>query len=119
VTRVDGDRLDIVLAGKIDAEQMAVALDALESESEGIEGGRMLFRVEEFTLPTLGGIRVELARWPSMLGWIRKFSRCAVLADQGWLKAISELEGALIPGVDIRGFALDEEAAAVAWLSEQ
>ena len=46
-----------------------------------------------------------------MFGLIRKFDRCAVLADQKWLKTISEIEGALIPGLDIKGFNTDEEAA--------
>jgi hypothetical protein len=117
VTRVSPTRIEITLDGKIDEEQMVVALDALVAETEGIDGGEMLFRVHDFTLPTLGAVNVEFARLPSMLGWIRKFSRCAVLADQGWLKAISELEGALIPGVEIKGFGLDEEDAANAWLS--
>ena len=53
-----------------------------------------------------------------MFGLIRKFDRCAVLADQKWLKTISEIEGALIPGLDIKGFNTDEETAAGAWLEE-
>lgn len=117
VTRVSPTRIDISIDGKIDAEQMEAALDALISETEGIDGGEMLFRIRRYQLPTFGAIKVELARWPAMFKWIRKFSRCAVLADQGWLKAIAELEGALIPGVEIKGFGFDEEEAANAWLS--
>jgi hypothetical protein len=118
VSRVSPDRLDISFSGKLDAAQMEAALDALVREAEGIEGGRMLFRVGDYRLPSLAAVKLELGRLPSMLGWIRKFSHCAVLADQGWLRAISELEGALIPGLEIKGFPLGEEDAAVAWLSE-
>jgi hypothetical protein len=118
VTRVGPNRIEISLDGRIDAAEMALALDALVRESDGIDDGAMLFRVRDFQLPTFRAIGVEMGRLPSMLGWIRKFARCAVLAEQGWLKAIAELEGALIPGVTIRGFGLGEEAAASAWLSE-
>jgi len=118
VTRVSPIRIDIESSGKLDGEEMNEALDGLIRETEGLEHGQMLFRVGEFALPTFAGMKVEFSRLPSMLGFIRKFRRCAVLADQGWLKTISEIEGALIPGVEIKGFGLDQEATAKAWLEE-
>jgi len=118
VTRVSPIRIDIESSGKLDGEEMNEALDGLIRETEGLEHGQMLFRVGEFALPTFAGMKVEFSRLPSMLGFVRKFRRCAVLADQAWLKTISELEGALIPGVDIKGFRLDQQATAEAWLEE-
>ncbi len=118
VKRTGPDRVDIEFSGKLDADAMTVALDALVAEAEGIENGRMLFRVGDFVLPTLDAIGVEFARLPSMMGYLRKFSRCAVLAEQRWLKLIAQVEGKLIPGVDIKGFELDEQDAAEAWLAE-
>lgn len=118
VTRVGPNRIDITYSGKLDSDEMSAALDDLVSNTEDIDNGRMLFRVGEFVLPTLGAIKIELSRWPSMFGFIRQFRRCAVVAEQRWLKTIAEVEGALIPGVTIKGFGLDEEAAAEAWLAE-
>lgn len=117
VTRSGPHRLDVQLSGKLDSEAMTAALDELVEKTEGIEKGRMLFVLGEFALPTLDAIKVEFSRLPSMMGYLKKFSRCAVLADQGWIKMISEIEGAFIPGVSIRGFALAEEAEAEAWLA--
>jgi hypothetical protein len=116
VTRNGPNRLDIEFSGKLDAEEMKTALDTLEARAEGIENGRMLFVVGDFQLPTMDAAMVEFARLPSMLGFLRKFSRCAVLAEQRWLKMISQIEGALIPGVAIKGFGLQEQAAADEWL---
>lgn len=110
------DRLDIHVSGQLDAPEMKKALDELQSKSEGIENGKMLFRMGEFRLPTLDAIMVEFGRWPSMFGFLGKFSRCALLADQVWLQKIGEIEGAIVPGVVIKGFSLDEQAEAEAWL---
>ena len=117
VTPNGPNRIDIEFSGKLDSDEMRIALDELVSKAEGIKNGRMLYRVGDFALPTLAAIGIELSRLPSMFGLIRKFSRCAVLADQSWIKTIGEIEGALIPGLEIKGFGLDEEAEAEAWLS--
>ena len=118
VTPNGPNRVDIVLDGKLDSDAMKVALDELVENTKDIKNGRMLYRIGDFHLPTLGAIAIEFSRLPSMFGLIRKFDRAAVLADQTWIKKISELEGALIPGLDIKGFDLDQEAEAEAWLAE-
>ena len=118
VTPNGPNRVDIELSGKLDEAAMEVALDELIEQTKDIEHGRMLYRIGDFKLPTLGAIKVELARLPKMFGLIRNFDRAAVLADQSWIKVISEIEGALIPGLKINAFDPSEEAAAEAWLAQ-
>ena len=118
VTPKGPNRVDIAFSGKLDSEEMKRALDELIDKTQNIENGRMLYWVGDFQLPTLAAIGVEFARLPSMFGLIKKFDRCAVLADQSWVKAISEIEGKLIPGLEIKGFDPDQEAQAEAWLAE-
>ncbi len=112
------NRIDLELDGQLDSDDMAIALDALLKAAEGIENGRMLYRIHNFQLPTLAAIGVELSRLPALFSLIGKFKRCAVLADENWLKAISELEGALIPGLEVKGFDPNNEMLAEAWLAE-
>ena len=52
-----------------------------------------------------------------MLGLMRRFKKAAVLTDKTWLKKVSEFEGALIPGLEIKAYQLEEREAAEAWLS--
>lgn len=52
-----------------------------------------------------------------MLGLMKKFNRAAVLSDKTWLKKVSELEGLLYPGLEIKAFRRDQKAQAEAWLS--
>ena len=111
------NRIDIEFDGKLDSDEMKVALDELVSKAEGVEHGRMLYRIGSFELPTLGAIGVELSRLPELFRLIGKFDRAAVLAEKQWIQTASEIEGALIPGLQIKAFNLDQEAEAEAWLA--
>ena len=111
------NRLDIEMSGKLSAEDMKIALDELVSKSKNIENGKMLYKVIDFHLPSLGAMTIEFSRLPGMLGLMKKFDRAAVLTDKTWLKKVSELEGALFPGLEIKAFDIDEKAEAEAWLS--
>lgn len=116
IKRIDENRLDIVMSGRLDSDGMRDALDELVEKSEGISNGRMLYDVVDYQLPTLRAITIEFARLPRMLGLIRQFSKAAVLTDKSWLKTISELEGKLIPGLQIRAFEREERTTAERWL---
>lgn len=119
VTSQAPNRVDIEFSGTLDAEAMRAALDDLFEKSEGVTNGRMLYRVTDFALPTLGAIGVELQRLPKLFGLLGKFDRCAVLSDTGWLRTTAEVEGALIPGLEIKSFELHEAEEAEAWLAAE
>lgn len=116
ITPNGANRLDIELDGKLDAEEMRSMLDELVFASASIEHGRMLYRISNFHLPSLGALGVEVARLPSLFRLVRRFDRVAVLADRNWLKKLSEIEGALFPGLEVRGFDPDQRAEAETWL---
>ena len=118
ITQNGKNRLDIELSGKLNTEEMKIALDELESKSENIENGKMLYEIIDFHLPSLGAIGVELSRLPSMFGLIKKFDRAAVLTDKVWLQKASELEGLLYPNLEIKAFNRDQKEEAEAWLYE-
>jgi len=117
VTQIGTNRLDIEMSGSLNAEEMKVALDELVSKSEHIENGKMLYDVVDYHLPSLSAIAIEFSRLPSMFGFLKKFNRAAVLTDKSWLKKVSEFEGALIPGLDIKAFDRNQRDEAEAWLS--
>ena len=118
VTRTGDNRIDVDFSGKLDSNEMRFALDELLRKSEGFVHGRMFYRIGEFDLPTLGAVAVELSRIPQLLRFIRRFDRCAVVAEQEWIRKVSEMEGALIPGLTIRGFTPEQAEQAHLWLNE-
>ena len=117
VTKNGINRLDIELSGKLDSEEMKIALDELVEKSDDIENGMMLYDIIDFHLPSLGAIGIELSRLPSKFVMMKKFDRAAVLTDKTWLKKVSEFEGALYPGLEIKAFNREQKTAAEAWLS--
>ena len=117
ITKKSASRLDIELAGTVDADDMRTALDELIEKSEGVSRGRMLYTISDFSFPTLGAFGVEMARLPKLFGLLGKYDKCAVLSDTGWVRKAAEIEGAMVPGIEIKSFALHEHKAAEAWLS--
>ena len=111
------NRLDIEMSGKLNAEDMKIALDELVSKSKNFENGKMLYEIVDLHFPSLGAIGVEFSRLPAMFGLMKKFDRAAVLTDKTWLKKVSELEGALFPGLEIKAFNRSQKSEAEAWLS--
>ena len=116
ITKTSDTRLDIEMSGRLDAEGMSHALDEFVSKSKNIKDGVLLYDVIDFHLPTLHAIAIEFASLPSMFGLMNKFKRAAVLTDKTWLRKVSELEGVIIPGLEVKAFTRDKKAEAEAWL---
>ena len=116
VSENGANRLDIEMSSQVDEESMKIALDELVEKSQDIENGKMLYKIIDFHLPTLGAIAIEFSRLPSMFGLISKFDRAAVLSDKIWIQKVSELKGFFYPSMEIKAFDLDQEEEAEAWL---
>lgn len=117
ITKPAPDRVDIQLSGQLDSDTMEKGLSELLEASEGVEHGRMLYTITSFAMPTVGALGVELQYLPKLFGLLGKFDRCAVVSDTDWLRTAAEIEGALIPGLEIKAFQLSEHDDAEAWLN--
>jgi hypothetical protein len=104
------------MSGKLDVDDMMPMLDTLFQQAKGIENGRMLIDIENFELPSLGALRIELSRLPELFRFTGQFFRMAVLSNEGWVNALSSVEGKLIPGLVVRTFRRDQRYQAESWL---
>lgn len=116
VTKPAHDRLDLELSGALGADEMQVALDELMEKAEGIRHGKMLYTILDFEMPTMGAMAVELQQMPKLFGLIGKFEKCAVLSDVAWIRTAAEIEGAVFPSLEIKGFPLSAKKSAEDWL---
>ncbi|KNG93461.1 STAS/SEC14 domain-containing protein [Pseudaestuariivita atlantica] len=117
ITKPSPNRLNLHISGTLDAETMRKTLDDFIAKSEGVENGTLLYTIPAMAWPTFGAIAVEFARLPELFRLLKHYRKCAVLSDAGWIKTIAELEGAVLPGIEIKGFNLSETKAAEAWLA--
>lgn len=116
VERVGENRVDVVMHGKLEEEDMRMLLDTLRAQAADVENGRMLIDVEEFHLPSFGAVKVELAHLPELMRLMRRFPYVAVLSDESWVNAISSLESKLIPNLVIKPFPRHQRYQAETWL---
>lgn len=119
VKKSSDTRLDIELDGTLDSAMMRLALDELIETSQGITGGRMLYTITDFAMPTFGAILVEFGYLSKLFRLLGQFDRCAVLSDASWLRTAAEIEGRMFPGIEIKSFELEDRAAAEAWLAKE
>ena len=118
VTANGNNRLDLEFSGKIDSEEMSSVLDEMVELSANFKDGKMLYRIGEFRMPTLGAIGVEFSRMPQLFRMMGRIKRIAVICDQDWIQTIDEIEGKLIPSLEIKSFDLDEADKAEQWLAD-
>jgi len=116
ISKQSPNRIDIELSGALDADAMRSGLDHLIEKSEGITNGKMLYKISGLELPTLGAMAIELYRMPKLFSLISKFDKCAVLSETAWIRTAAEVEGVVIPSIEIKSFALKDVKAAESWL---
>jgi hypothetical protein len=118
VKRTGENRLDVQLSGKLDSDELHLLVDHLMNASTGFTHGRMRYSIHDFDRPSLGALAMELSQVAQLFILIRRFERCAVIADKRWLRIASKIEGALIPGLKIKAFTPDEALDAESWLDQ-
>ncbi len=60
----------------------------------------------------------KLKLWLKDPGMINRLDKVALISDEAWIKALFELECALIPGLQGKNFERDQKVAARSWLSK-
>ena len=108
--------IQIELNGEIDAAGMESGLNKLLELCEDLDNGKLFYQITDFKMPTLAALGVEFMMMPKLFRLISKVDKAAVLTDENWIKTASVIEGALIPGLEIRAFDLGEDDAAMEYL---
>lgn len=111
------NRLDLEMSGKLENEEIKIAIDELVRKSENIKNGLMLYDVSDFRFPSPSALAIEFSVLPSVFGILKKFDRTAILTDKKWLKKLSELEGLMYPGLEIKAFNRNQRVEAEVWLN--
>ena len=111
---------DDVIALRVSGRIMGADLDAIMDRLDAVMGRHD--KVHVF-VETKGIEGIELSGLPSymqravpLFGKLDRFGRVAVVADQGWIRAGTRLESALLPSIRYRVYMPDERDEAFAWV---
>lgn len=107
--------IEVHIDSTSDAAETEAALQHLIADIEAAEGSNLLVHMGPVGIPDISAFAVQLRHLPHLLRLLSRIDRIAVLSDQGWVRAGAEIDGLLLPGVDIRAWPNGDEAAARIW----
>lgn len=111
-----------VVAFEIDGTVTAPDLDDLYAAVEKAMDGKgpvhlygEIHGIGGLTLDALGS---NFKRGIALLPRIGRVDRYAVVTDKSWITTMAQLEGALIPGLEVKTWSVAHRDEALAWASE-
>ena len=108
------DRLDLVVRGTLDEHALQGA--AVELEAKLAAGTALLLDLRELDDVTAKGLARDAVEGMRLAGRLARCRRIAVVAAEAWLRAASRVDGALLPGVEVRTFGTGQIEEARGWL---
>lgn len=112
------DVIAFEIDGLVTAEEMPGVIAGFEARLARHEKLRLLNRVKHF-----GGIDPAILLQRGLaamkLAAVQKIERYAIVGAPGWMRKITELANPLFPTLEMRHFAMEQEADAWAWLGAE
>ncbi|MEM6328392.1 MAG: STAS/SEC14 domain-containing protein [Bacteroidota bacterium] len=120
--RLDPDTPPHVLSFEIDGTVTAPDMDDLYNAVERVTDGKgpvhLIGEIHGVGGLTLDAVGTSFKRGMGIIGRIGRVKRYAVVSDRGWIRTLAELQGAAIPGLEVRVYPTAERDDALAWASE-
>jgi hypothetical protein len=105
------------VAGTVTAEDYDKIIPALEEKLNEHEEIGILADLTDLEDMTRDALRRDLQYGLSKLGELHRFQRAAVVSEKQWIKAATEMTGALFPQIEARVFPADEKTQALEWVA--
>jgi hypothetical protein len=111
------DVLAVRVSHKITGTDLEAIMDRLEAIMASHDKVHVFVETHRIDGIELTGLPRYAARSLPLLGKLDRFGRVAVVADQGWVRAGSRLESAMLPNIKYRVYEPEERAEALAWVA--
>ena len=105
----------IQASGTLDAADYDRIIAAVEARLASHPRIGVVAEMDAFRGLTMEALWKDLQYNARRIGGWDRFPRCALVTDEGWLKAMAAFWDPLIPGVEMKVFKPGETAAAIAW----
>lgn len=116
LTPLSDRALEIVAEGRLEREDVPRAMDQLLGMID--RAGKVDLLVDVHGVPSFGldVIAEEMKYIPDLFRLVRGMDRVAVVADSALIRALTQIESALIPGISYEVYERDGAAYARAWI---
>ena len=119
ITPLSSRAIEVVAEGRFTAADVGPALNRLWEVLDEMPQLDILADVRGSPSIGLSAIIEEVKHLPSLFRLIRQVERVAIVADAGWVRAISKIESMVIPGVHYEVYERHEAAHARLWVLRQ
>jgi len=114
------DSADDVIALKVSDRISGSELDAIMDRLDGAmarhDKVHVFVETQAIDGIEIAGLGAYMKRALPLFGKLDRFGRVAVVADQGWIRAATKIESALLPHISYRVFESDARDEALAWV---
>ena len=119
IERISPKAHRMAVYGEITSEDTARFVAFAADQNAAGEGGNILIDMVSMAGFSWSAVAAELAHIPTLMQWLYRLDRIALVADEDWIRSMARLESALLPGVEYAVYDADEAEAARAWVLEE
>lgn len=109
----------MTVSGQVSKEEMAEGLGWFSEVLDSNDNFNMCVDMAQGDFDGLGEVRQGFTRVADVLRAVPSVDKCAVLTDSMFLRNSAKVEGAVIPGLEIEAYKIEEIAPAVSWLKDE
>lgn len=113
----EDDVLAVRVSHKITGADLDRIMDRLDAAMERHDKVQVFVETRGIDGIELTGLPGYIARSLPLFGKLGRFGRVAVVADQGWVRAGTRLESAMLPNIKYRVYEPEEREEAFAWVA--
>lgn len=115
---IDGadDVIALEIADKISGGELDTVMDRLDAAMARHNKVHIFVETRSIDGIEIAGLGAYMTRALPLLGKLDRFGRVAVVADQGWIRAATRIESAVLPHISYRVFEPDARDEAFAWV---
>lgn len=110
------DVIALEIADKISGGELDTVMDRLDAAMARHDKVHIFVETRSIDGIEIAGLGAYMARALPLLGKLDRFGRVAVVADQGWIRAATRIESAVLPHISYRVFEPDARDEALAWI---
>lgn len=107
------------VSGPVTKDVMDEGLGWFAELTEAQDGYNLCVDMAQSDFDGLGEIREEFKRVGDVLRAVQTMAKCALLSDSMFLRNSAKVEGAVIPGLEIEAYAIEDIASAMSWLKDE